>query len=290
MAKCKYCGKSAGLFNNAHSECEAQHEREEAERIAREAEAQAKALQIKAILVSPSSESIDEIAISVDRAACNDPGIIQRGIVEWFRYLVGDAGLDAASQARLEILVPAVLAHYGLKSADLPDKLWGRFVRICAIFDLENGILPARVKIDGNLPFNTENGETVVWVFVGVEYLEFKTVRSSSRGYGGISVRVLPGLYTHIGQSAPTSISQGFVLIDTGLLALTDRAILFGGTHKALRIKYRDIVSFTRYDYGFAVCKGNQTATSQAFEVNDDLPGFPFVLLEGLAKMKSAGK
>jgi hypothetical protein len=290
MAKCKYCGKSAGLFNNAHSECEAQHEREEAERIAREAEAQAKALQIKAILVSPPSESIDEIAERIDRAAGSDPAIIQRGVVEWFRYLVGDAVLDAASQARVEIFVPAVLDHYALKASDLPDKLWGKFVRICACGDIDQGLLPTRVKVAGNLPFNTENGETVVWVFTGVEYLEFKTVRSSSRGYGGISVRVLPGLYTHIGQSAPTSISQGFVLIDTGLLALTDRAILFGGTHKALRIKYRDIVSFTRYDYGFAVCKGNQTATSQAFEVNDDLPGFPFVLLEGLAKLKSAAK
>ncbi len=290
MAKCKFCGKPAGLFNDAHSECKAEHEREEAESISREVEAQAKAQQIKAILVSPPSESIDEIAASVDRAAGSDPGIIQRGVVEWFRYLVGDAVLDAASQARVEILVPAVLDHYGLKGSDLPDKLWGKFVRICACGDIDRGLLPTRAKVAGNLPFNTENGETVVWVFAGVEYLEFKTVRSSSRGYGGISMRVLPGLYTHIGQSAPTSISQGFVLIDTGLLALTDRAILFGGTHKALRIKYRDIVSFTRYDYGFAVCKGNQTATSQAFEVQDDLPGFPFVLVEGLAKLKSAGK
>ena len=113
MAKCKYCGKSAGLFNVAHSECEVEHEREEAECIARETEAQAKAQQVKAILVSPPSESIDEITASVDRAAGSDPGIIQRGVVEWFRYLVGDAVLDAASQARVEILVPAVLDHDG---------------------------------------------------------------------------------------------------------------------------------------------------------------------------------
>jgi hypothetical protein len=223
----------------------------------------------------------------LDHAAGGDPDLIQRGVVEWFRYLVSNAVLDDASQSRVEALAPAILDRYHINGADLPDNLWGKFVRICACGDIDRGVLPTRVKVTGNLPFNTETGEIVVWVFPGVEYLEFKTVRSSTRGYGGVSVRVLPGMYAHLGQSAPASVSEGFVLVDTGLLALTDRAILFGGSHKALRIKYRDIVSFTRYDYGFAVCKGNQAATSQAFEVKDDLPGFPFVLVQGLAKLKS---
>jgi hypothetical protein len=53
-----------------------------------------------------------------------------------------------------------------------------------------------------------------------------------------------------MGESRPTDISEGFFSIDKGLLVLTDRAILFSGAHKALRIKYKEIVSFTRFDYG----------------------------------------
>jgi hypothetical protein len=287
MANCKYCGKGAGLFKDVHPECEQRHEHEEAERLAREIQAIGKAEEIKAILISSPSESSEEIISSLDRATGGDSDLIRRSVVEWFRYLISDAVLDDASQSRVEALAPAILDRYHINGADLPDNLWGKFVRICACGDIDRGVLPARVKVAGNLPFNTETGEIVVWVFPGVEYLEFKTVRSSTRSYGGVSVRVLPGMYAHLGQSAPMNVSEGYVLVDTGLLALTDRAILFGGSHKALRIKYRDIVSFTRYDYGFAVCKGNQTATSQAFEVKDDLPGFPFVLVQGLAKLKS---
>jgi hypothetical protein len=287
MANCKYCGQRAGLFKDVHPECEQLHEREETERLTREKQAQAKAEEIKTILISSPSESTEEVTVLLDRAAGSDPDIVRRGVVEWFRYLVSDAELDNASQVRVEALVRAILDRYHINGTDLPDNLWGKFVRICACGDIDRGMLPARVNVAGNLPFNMEKGEIVVWVFPGVEYLEFKTVRSSTRGYGGVSVRVLPGMYAHLGQSAPASVSEGFVPIDTGLLAMTDRAILFGGSHKALRIKYKDIVSFTRYDYGFAVCKGNQTATSQAFEVKDDLPGFPFVLVQGLAKLKS---
>jgi hypothetical protein len=144
------------------------------------------------------------------------------------------------------------------------------------------------VAINGNLPFNLENGETVVWVFNGVEYLEDKTVRSSTRGYGGVSIRVMPGIYAHAGQSAPASTTQGFVSIDKGTLALTERALLFSGAHKALRLKYKDLASFTRYDYGFAVCKGTQSARNLGFEVPDPLAGFPFGMLQGLAKLNAA--
>lgn len=189
MANCKYCGKGAGLFKDVHPECEQLHEREEAESLAREKEAQAKAEEIKTILISHPSDSTEEVAVLLDRAAGNDLDIVRRGVVEWFRYLVSDAELDNASQARVEALVRAILDRYHINGSDLPDKVWGKFVRICACGDIDRGVLPTRVNIAGNLPFNTETGETVVWVFPGVEYLEFKTVRSSTRGYGGVSVR-----------------------------------------------------------------------------------------------------
>lgn len=290
MANCKYCQKWVGLFKSVHAECEEAHERAEAERLAHEKEVEGKVEEACAALISlPLKGAQDaEIAALLDPITGGQREILWRAVTAWFKHLVVEMGSDGASQAQVEQAVGAVLGHYGLKADDLPGNLWGRFVRICTCLDLERGELPARVQIEGNLPFNLESGEVVVWVFKGVDYLEDKTVRSSTRGYAGLSVRVVPGVYAHTGQSAPMNTVQGFFPIDKGIVALTDRALLFSGAHKALRVKYKDIASFTRYDFGFAICKGTQTARNQGFEVPDVLAAFPFMVLQGLARLNAA--
>lgn len=293
MAKCKYCGQWAGLLKDTHPGCVTEHNREEEARVAREAEEAAKVEQVRALLVSQSSKGTLDAALTpaLDEAAGGDRDVLWKGTAAWFSSLVREPFPEGVPQEQVESAVRSLMDHYGFKGSDLPDNLWNKFVKVCACGDLDRGVLPERVKVGGNLPFNLEGGERVVWLFPGAEYFEDKAVRSLSRSYGGLSMRVLPGVYAHMGQSAPSSVSEGFFPIDTGLLALTDRAILFSGSHKALRIKYKDIVAFTRYDSGFAVCKSNQAARNQAFEVADDFPGFPFVMAEGLAKLRaSSGK
>jgi hypothetical protein len=289
MAKCKYCGQGAGFFRNVHLECQETHEREEKERAALELKKAQDAAKVLAVLLA--SEAVDAWETSlyekIDAASGANRDVAWNGVIAWFRHLINEAKFKAGSQERIEAMVASVLDHYGFKAVDLPRRLWARFVRVCACADLDRGIIPARATVAGNLPFNLEAGEPIVWLFLGAEYLEDKVVRSNSHAYSGVSIRVLPGLYTHLGQSASPSISEGFVSIDRGLLAVTDRAILFSGSHKALRTKYKDVVSFTRYVGGFAFCKGTQTARSQAFEVADDLPGFPFVLVHGLAQLRA---
>jgi hypothetical protein len=287
LAKCKYCGQSAGFFRYLHASCRDEHDRKEAERATHEAQITVKAARVAATLASMEKSPVlgGFAAPTIDEAANGDRDVIWRGITQWFDHLVREADMSGTAQESIETLVKSLLDYYEFKATDLPDGLWDRFVRLCACGDLDRGVLPKRVAVGGSLPFNLEAGETVVWLFSRTEYLEDKVVRSSTRGYGGVSIRVLPGLYAHAGQSAPMSITEGFMPIDVGLLAITDRAILFSGGHKSLRIKFKDIISFTRYDGGFAVCKGNQTARNQGFEIEDVLPGFPYVLTHGAARL-----
>ena len=43
-----------------------------------------------------------------------------------------------------------------------------------------DGNLPERVQVDGNLPFNLQKTEKVIWVFHDVDYYEQKLVMSES--------------------------------------------------------------------------------------------------------------
>lgn len=291
MGSCKLCGRWAGMFKSVHSECQEKEDAEQAEQAAREVERHALVAKVSAQLNALTEMPHTEAAILSQIEAIGDPSreIIEAAFAEWVSALMEQLLARTVDQDEAERVLDFVVGHFALDPTALPDKLWGKFVRYCACGDMDRGKIPQRAKIAGSLPFNLEAGETVVWVFPGAEYLEDKVMRSASRGYAGVSVRVLPGVYAHTGQSAPMTTAEGFFPVDIGLLALSDRAVLFSGAHKALRIKYKDIVSFTRYDYGFAVCKGNATARNQAFEVQDDLASFPFILAEGLARLNMRG-
>ena len=87
-----------------------------------------------------------------------------------------------------------------LSSADLTrTDGWERMVKSAVLRDLMTGVIPHRMTVDGNLSFNFERSERVVWVFEEVDYLKDKTRRQYGGGSTGVSVRVMKGVYYHIG-------------------------------------------------------------------------------------------
>lgn len=290
MALCKFCGTSAGFFKDRHPEC-AQGAEKEAEKAAEKERALVrKVAEVKALMASApeGAISVDELVKLITPITEGNSEITWRAFCVWITAM---ASADRIPTTKEERLAVELAKHYDFSKERVPDSGWDKLVRLCIMRDLSEGKIPERIRIDGGLPFNMEAGERIVWLFNDAEYLEDRVVRSSNRSYGGLSVRVAPGIYLHGGQSAPAATSEGFVSIDHGTLALTDRAVLFQGTHRALRFKYKDIASFTRYDYGFAICKGTQTARPVGFQVKDVFAGFPDSLLRGLCEvyMQSAG-
>ena len=87
-----------------------------------------------------------------------------------------------------------------LSSADLTrTDAWDRMVKSAVLRDLMTGVIPHRMTVDGNLRFNYQKREQVVWVFEEVDYLEDKTRRQYVGGSRSVSVRVMKGVYYHIG-------------------------------------------------------------------------------------------
>ncbi len=285
MGNCTRCGKWAGLFKTVHPECREKDLKEAEERREHEQEQNHRVEQIRALIAAAPEGAVhlEDLAGLIAPISGSDTELVLRGFSAWIADLVasGDQPLPTDDQIAL---AGEMVARYGFSPDKLPDQNWDRFIRLCVMHDLQAGKLPDRLRIGGH-PFNLEAGEQIVWLFNGVSYFEDKVMRSPARAYGGLSVRVASGVYLHGGESAPAPTTEGFVPVDRGFLALTDRAVLFAGEHKGLRLKYKDLVSFERFDNGFSVCKGSQSARSQGFELRDVYPGFPFSLLQALAKL-----
>jgi hypothetical protein len=133
-----------------------------------------------------------------------------------------------------------------LSSGDLlQTDAWDRMSKSAVLRDLMQGVIPKRMRFDGNLPLNFQKGEQVVWAFDQVDYLEEKTRRQYVGGSRGVSVRVMKGVCYHVGGFKGRAIDRTErIHVDTGLVAVTTKQIYFSGTKKAFRIPYAKIVSF----------------------------------------------
>jgi hypothetical protein len=150
--------------------------------------------------------------------------------------------------------------------------------------DLLNGVIPNRMRFDGNLPLNLQKGEQVVWAFEQVDYLEEKTRRQYVGGSRGISVRVVKGVYYHFGGFRGHAIDRTErVHVDTGLVAITTKQIYFAGAKKAFRIPYTKIVSFEPYSNGVGIMRDAASAKPQLLVTHAGW--FTYNLVTNLARL-----
>lgn len=282
MGKCVYCGRWAGLFSSIHPECQEkkQEEKKHADEMARLEESAVVEILAKLHIAAVTGNDDDAIA-SLSKRDSEIGDLPQRVLHAWVRSFADPGSERGLPTEAEEKIAQMLIEKFGLSPGLMRGQMWERFCRLVAIRDAQNGRIHA-INIAGQLPFILEPGERIAWVFPVAEYLEDKVVRSRSRGYSGVSMRVMPGLYVHTGQGAQAQAAEGFVHIDNGVLAFTDRALLFSGGHKAFRVKYKELASLVRYDYGFAACRNRQSARMFGFTVQDPMAGFPHGMLEAL--------
>ncbi len=139
-------------------------------------------------------------------------------------------------------------------------------------------------KVDGNLPFNLQKTENLVWVFQGVNYYEEKTRTRYVGGSQGVSIRIAKGVYYRTGAFKGERVqSSETVHADTGLLGVTNKHIYFAGSSKRFRIAFNKIVSFEPFSDGIGVQRDAQTAKAQSFQTGDGW--FTYNLITNLAQM-----
>lgn len=288
MGRCNICGLPAGLFRSQHKDCWLKALSERADREQRQREAKERLRERIQDFLTNGGEvnSIQSAAIAATEAGIeNVSAPIAEELATFIasEYLRPVAAPDDAAEKRIGDLLEA----FQIEPSKIDDqRTWMRFVMMCTIADTDKGKFPSRVKIDGNLPFMLEPGERVAWAFPSTEYLVDKIIRTRSTPiYGGVSMRVVSGLYVHAGAPVShTQTTEGLVTKDVGLLVMTDRNLYFRGQHQSLKIKLSSIVTFQPFNEGFGFCKAGTSARDQAFSTGANEGWFSFTLARVLAE------
>ncbi|MBR0472339.1 MAG: zinc-ribbon domain-containing protein [Methanosphaera sp.] len=104
-----------------------------------------------------------------------------------------------------------------------------------------------------------KNKENPVYKVENVSLLEPRSVRTSSGGYGGTSVRITKGVTLHSGRTASKSESHDEIkLIDTGDLLITNQRIIFLGSNRTTNIDIKKIIAITSEENRIQIQRSNK--------------------------------
>jgi hypothetical protein len=275
VSNCIFCGKPAGFFHNKHHECAERHE--------------AGSREIRNLILDglSSPASVGSTASGVRQVAeqsfISESERRDLSLAAW-SSAVDNALEDGVLTEELERRLVDLKDGLSLSSGDLlQTDAWDRMAKSAVLRDLMNGVIPKRMRFDGNLSLNFQKGEQVVWAFDGVDYLEDRTRRQYVGGSRGVSVRVMKGVYYHVGGFKGQAIDRTErVHVDTGLVAVTTKQIYFSGAKKAFRIPYKKIVAFEPFSNGLGITIDGVSAKPQIFVTHDGW--FTYNLVTNLAR------
>jgi hypothetical protein len=262
MGKCRICGEDAGFLRTQHRECA---ERQRASRSGI----------LEAIRdTAAGKRSLDALLPQITELARSgrlpEPEVREASISAWVgaaEHFLDDGELDPKEEERLHAMREALSLTQGdLDAGGMYTKVAGA----AAIRDLLQGKLPERFQVRGSLPFNFQKGETLIWAFPKVEYLEDKTRTEYQGGSQGLSFRIAKGVYYRMGafKGHPVQRTER-VHADTGVLAITSKHIYFGGDEKSFRVRFDRIVSFLAFTDGVGIVRDAANARPQIFVTGD---------------------
>ena len=253
------CGESAGLFRSEHRECRERHEHA------------VRTIEDLVFTTLTSRRPIAHIVLELGRRAragfVTQQRLKELEIAGWnraLRFLCVDGIINPADEQMLAAAAQAL----GLTASEIQQcGAAGLVAESRALQTIRCGRLPDQwAALRGNVPFNLQKSEMLVWVFHQVTYAENRVHKQHIRNYGGFSGRIGRGAYVHAGQSVGHSVEYNQIdVMDTGQLGLTDRSLYFCGSTKAFRIPYAKLVTVQYYTDGFMVVRDAAAARPQIF-------------------------
>lgn len=190
----------------------------------------------------------------------------------WVMTVYSIIDVEPLTEAHEERLL-AIVDEFDLKQNELDsDGAWSKLVKSGVLRDIAQGIASCRIRIGGELPFNLQAGEHLIWVFKDVEMYEERIVTSSSRlGFDGLSVSFGMGVYFKAGSfEKPIAVNKERALRAEGLMAVTNRHLYFDGGESCLfRTRLDDIFSVQAYRDGIEIRTDERGDLSQAFRTGD---------------------
>lgn len=261
MGDCIYCGRSAGFLRKQHKECKEKH-------------LTAKETVINIIHDSFLHNKTENVAEAIEDI-CKNGYISEKNKMELIRTgwenSVDTAFDDGLLSDEEEEALVSIKNYFDLSQGELDRN--GYYTKVgqgSILRNVMDGVMPDTINVQGQLPFNFQKSEKLIWVEQDVDYLETKTKMRYVGGSQGVSIRIAKGLYYRAGAFKGERIqSDETSHVDTGLIAITNKHIYFGGSVKNFRVNFNKIVSFTPYSDGFGIQRDVATAKPQTFRNGD---------------------
>ncbi len=276
MATCKYCGKDAGWLRSSHKECQQKNEKGAGEIV----DILASTLKSGGELKS-AKRQINALASE----AYIDDDALQKLEISALERAINQSLSDDFLSLEEEEHIKDFINIFGISVDVLSENpAYIKSVQAAILRELMEGNVPDRMRVSGNLPFNFQKSEQLVWLFQNVEYLQPRTRTTYQGSSSGVSVRVAKGMYFRTGQfSGNPIVNTQIARIDVGVLAATTKHVYFAGDVKSFRIRYDKIISFAPYSDGISVQRDN-IAKSDIFKTGDGW--FIYNLLMNLARFE----
>ena len=100
-----------------------------------------------------------------------------------------------------------------------------------------------------NCPIILKKGEIAIAVLDHITLKEPRSVRTSLGGYGGPTIRIAKGFSIRLGGVSSRSTSHEEIkTIDTGILTITNKRLIFSGTMKNLNYNLNKIISINEFE------------------------------------------
>ncbi len=277
MGSCQYCGSDAGLPRHAHPECQQKHDAGRKVMVSTIAES----IQMGSDLNTLKDTLVNMAKLAyVPESRLNE--VMAEGWVEALHGFLGDNVLSEEEEARLMTFAD----KFGLSQEHLNvNGAYTRAAMAAVLRDVLNGKTPTRIQVDGAVPFNFQQSESLVWAYPKVPYYEERVHRSYVGSYSGMSVRVAKGVYYRFGgfHGNPVETSQ-MEQIDAGMLGVTTKHLFFAGYRKSFRVPYAKIVTIMPFADAIGICKDAASAKPQYFVTGEGW--FIYNLMKNLSQRK----
>ena len=164
--------------------------------------------------------------------------------------------------------------HFHLSLEEINDgDVYTNLMKSAILRDVQNGLTPALQQEAGGLPFQMEQGETLVWVFEDVQHHRTVTIEDTGTVVHSLNMMVAPGV-----QLGSETFSDRRVerrenqQVDTGLLGVTDLHLHFSGALESFRLGHNQIQLRSQPDpngLGFQFNQDDSGDNPQRF-INED--------------------
>ena len=261
MGECKYCGRPAGLMKSQHAECRDKHDTA----IKRIPQAFTKWVESE----YPAADFHRDTAKFAKSNFVSDDEL-RALTLSAFGTAIDKALEDHLLTTEEEDKLASLLKEFGLTLNDLAPSAGHKLIKGAILKDLDEGKVPERINLDGNVPLNLARDEKIIWVF---QNATFFTPRSKTTYQGrshGVSVRLARGVYYRVGAFKGEPVRTEYLSEEgTGLLAVTNCAVYFYSASKAFKILPKKIIAVEAFSDGISITPDGANPKPRILKIDD---------------------